>query len=234
MFQKILYSINTYLIRNQGATADFNLIKDITERNADAVEDDINLTISIPLYLGLMGTMLGIVIGLFTMSSLSSTFGGRAGDDVLAQGISVLLGGVKIAMIASFVGLFLTVLNSGWYFKGSKTLVEANKNEFYSFVQTELLPTVNQSLGSTFDTLQRNLLKFNDEFTANIGRLTGIFDSNVEALGLQEKILSSIDQMDIGTIAKYNVTVLRELQESTKEFEKFNTHFSNLNSFLEN
>lgn len=33
---QILYSINTYLIKNKGAAADFNLIKDIVERHTDA------------------------------------------------------------------------------------------------------------------------------------------------------------------------------------------------------
>jgi hypothetical protein len=65
VFEKILFSTNNYLIRNRGAASDFNLIKDIVERNIDAVEEDINSSIGIPLYLGLMGTMMGIVIGLF-------------------------------------------------------------------------------------------------------------------------------------------------------------------------
>ena len=232
IFEKILHSINTYLIRNRNTASDFNLIKDITERNADAIEEDINLTLSIPLYLGLMGTMLGIVIGLFSMSSL--TLAGKPGEDALGQGITVLLGGVKIAMIASFTGLLLTTLNSGWFYKGSKSQVEAKKNEFYSFIQTELLPVINQSLGSTFESFQRNLFKFNGEFTGNLNKLSGIFETNFDALVLQESVLSKIENIDIATIAKYNVNVLKELQVSTKEFEKFNTHFANINSYVNN
>ncbi|HEY0429968.1 MAG TPA: hypothetical protein VGC76_19445 [Pyrinomonadaceae bacterium] len=227
-----MHSINTYLIRNRNAATDFNLIKDITERNADAVEEDINLTISIPLYLGLMGTMLGIVIGLFSMSSLTLT--GKSGEDPLGQAIMVLLGGVKIAMVASFFGLSLTTLNSGWYYKGSKSKVETKKNEFYTFIQTELLPVINQSIGSTFESLQRNLSKFNGEFSGNLNKLSGIFDTNFDALVLQESILSKIENIDIATIAKYNVNVLKELQISTKEFEKFNKHFSNINLYVNN
>jgi hypothetical protein len=65
VLDNILFSVNNYLIRNRGASSDFNLIKDIVERNTNAVEEDINISIGIPLYLGLMGTMLGIVIGAF-------------------------------------------------------------------------------------------------------------------------------------------------------------------------
>lgn len=232
VFGKILHSINTYLIKNRNAATDFNLIKDITERNADAVEEDINLTISIPLYLGLMGTMGGIVIGLFSMSSLTLT--GNPGADNLGQGITVLLGGVKIAMIASFVGLLLTTVNSGWFYKGSKSRVEARKNDFYSFIQTELLPVINQSLGSTFESLQRNLSRFNGEFSGNLNKLSGVFENNFEALEMQKSILSKLESIDVATVAQYNVKVLKELQVSTKEFERFNTHFSNINSYVNN
>jgi hypothetical protein len=178
-----------------------------------------------------MGTMLGIVIGLFSMSSL--TLMGNPAEDSLGQGITTLLGGVKIAMIASFVGLTLTTLNSGFFFKGSKSLVETNKNEFYTLIQTELLPVINQSIGSTFEALQRNLFKFNGEFTNNLGRLSGIFENNFKALELQESILSKIEKIDIATVAKYNINVLKELQLSMEEFEKFNKHAANINSTID-
>ncbi len=233
-FKKILDSINTYLIRNYATASDFNLIKDITERNADALEEEINLTISIPLFLGLMGTMLGIVISLFSMSDLSLTFTGKAGDDPLGQGITVLLGGVKIAMIASFTGLLLTTVNSGWAYKGSKRAVEANKNEFYSFIQTELLPVINQSLGSVFESLQRNLSKFNEEFANNLTNLSGTFETQFYSIASLEKILVGLENIDISKIATYNVQVLKELQSSMEAFEKFNSHASNISSSLEN
>lgn len=44
VFNSILFSVNNYLIRNRGASSDFNLIKDIVERNTNAVEEDINLS----------------------------------------------------------------------------------------------------------------------------------------------------------------------------------------------
>ncbi len=233
VFKKILHSINTYLLRNRGAMSDFNLIKDITERNANAVEEEINLTISIPLFLGLMGTMLGIVIALFSMADVSQALKEAVeGEDTLAQGISILLGGVKIAMIASLVGLSLTTVNSGWFFKGSKSLVETNKNLFYTLIQTELLPVINQSLGSTFESLQRNLLKFNNEFTGNLDKLSGIFKLNFETLTLQESVLSKLEKLDVAKVAKYNINVLKELQTSVSNFDKFNAHFSNLNSSI--
>lgn len=137
-------------------------------------------------------------------------------------------------MIASLLGLGLTILNSGLFFKIAKSQVDARKNDFYTFIQTELLPVVNQSLGATFESLQRNLIKFNSEFTTNLNKLSGIFNSNYQALVLQEKILGSLEEIDVAEVAKYNIKVLKELQISTKEFEKFNVHVSHVNSFVTN
>ncbi|MDX2000891.1 MAG: hypothetical protein SFW35_00535 [Chitinophagales bacterium] len=234
VFDSILFSVNNYLIRNRGAASDFNLIKDIVERNTNAVEEDINLSIGIPLYLGLMGTMIGIVIGLFSMPDLAVVVDSKAKDILLNDGISSLIGGVKVAMIASFVGLLLTIFNSGWNFKGSKSLVEKRKNEFYTFIQIELLPIINQGLASTLESLQRNLLKFNSEFTTNLRQLDGIFDSNTKAIIAQKELLDSIDKTKVSEMTRYNVKVLQQLDMSVGQFEKFNHYLTNITLFLDN
>src|ERR1035437_1994546 len=59
----VIDSINNYLHNNKGAVSDFHLIKDIVDRNSDAIEDEIDSQIPIPLYLGLVGTMAGILVG---------------------------------------------------------------------------------------------------------------------------------------------------------------------------
>jgi len=235
LFEKILFSINSYLIRNHGAASDFNLIKDIVERNTDAVEDDINSSIGIPLYLGLMGTMLGIVIGLFNMPDLGAIIGDtKAMDLKLNEGIGLLIGGVKIAMIASFVGLYFTIINSGWAFKGSKSFSEARKNELYTFVQIELLPLINQGLASTLESLQRNLLKFNNEFSTNLKGLTGIFDASRSAIREQKELLDALDRAKVSEMTRYNITVLKQLDVSVDRLEKFNAYLTNLTQFVEN
>lgn len=234
IFTNILFSVNNYLIRNRGASSDFNLMKDIVERNVSAVEEDINLSVSIPLYLGLMGTMLGIVIGLFSMPDMAQAVDAVANNGLLNEGISSLIGGVKIAMIASFTGLLLTIINSGGTFKGSRTLVEARKNEFYTFVQVELLPIINQGMAATFESLQRNLLKFNDTFSTNLTKMSGIFDTNTRTIMAQKELLDAIDEMKVSEMSQYNVKVLQQLDGSLKEFEKFNLSLTHVNAFVTN
>jgi hypothetical protein len=234
IFQNIIFSINNYLIRNRHSASDFSLIKDIVERNTDALEEEINLTISIPLYLGLLGTMLGIVIGLFNMSDILGFISGSLTDDNLNAAIAILLGGVKIAMIASFTGLLFTIINSGWIFKGSRSQIDNKKNEFYTFLQIELLPAMNQGLGQTIESLQRNLLSFNGEFSRNLKMLSGIFDKNHETLSMQRDLLELIDRSKVSEMTRYNVKVLQELNVATQQFERFNEYFANLNGYISN
>jgi hypothetical protein len=231
LFERIITSINVYLIKNRGAASDFHLIKDVVERNADTQEGQISHSISVPLYLGLLGTMFGIVFGLFNISDLGDSL---ASDSKMNDGISILLGGVKVAMMASFTGLAFTVINSGWLYKNAKFLVETKKNDFYTFIQTELLPVLNQNINSTLYSLQTNLFKFNDDFTTNIKRLNGIMDKNYDALIAQERILSTIDRLDVTELAKANVKVLKELQNATEKFAVFNSYLGNVNEMVSN
>jgi hypothetical protein len=178
--------------------------------------------------------MLGIVIGLFNMSDILGFVSGSLTDDNLNAAIAILLGGVKIAMIASFTGLLFTIVNSGWIFKGSRSQIDSKKNEFYTFLQIELLPAMNQGLGQTFESLQRNLLSFNGEFSNNLKKLSGIFDKNHETLSMQRELLELIDRSKVSEMTRYNVKVLQELNVATQQFERFNEYFANLNGYISN
>ncbi|KQN37243.1 hypothetical protein ASE92_20110 [Pedobacter sp. Leaf41] len=230
-FKNILSSLNKYLVRNRHSSADFNLVKDIVERNTDTIEEEINLTLSTPLYLGLMGTMIGIVIGLYSMSDI---FNSDISDESLSKGIGILLGGVKIAMVASFVGLLLTIINSSFSFKGTKYNIEIKKNDFYTFIQVVLLPSLNQGIGSTFESLQRNLSKFNEKFDSNLDRLSTVFDKNYESIKLQKMLVEQMDKTKVAEMTKYNVQVLKELNVAIEQFDKFNVMFNNINIYIAN
>src|SRR5690554_1825544 len=167
-FKDIIHAINNYLLRNKGAISDFNLIKDIVDRNIDNEEDAISSNLPIPLYLGLMGTMLGIILGLIGMPSLSES----AGDNATMVGVDALLAGVKIAMIASVVGLCFTTINS-FVFYHFRQKTEREKNNFFTFIQTHLLPILSRNTASSLQTLQTNLLKFNDGFSKNMTHFDG-------------------------------------------------------------
>lgn len=133
-----------------------------------------------------------------------------------------------------FTGLLFTIINSGWIFKGSRSQIDNKKNEFYTFLQIELLPAMNQGLGQTFESLQRNLLSFNGEFSRNLKKLSGIFDKNHETLSMQRELLELIDRSKVSEMTRYNVKVLQELNVATQQFERFNEYFANLNGYISN
>lgn len=226
VIEKILHSVNTYLLKNKGAVSDFNLIKDVVDRNTDALDEEINNLLPIPLYLGLVGTMIGIVIGLFLMPSIS--------DENFDQAIDTLIGGVKIAMIASFVGLLLTVILSGWRYKGAKTQAESLKDDFFTWIQTNLLPVLSQNVSSSIYSLQANLVNFNDTFTVNIQSFNHVMDKILNSFDSQVSLMNDLKEVDVAQLAKLNINVLKELRTSTKEFGKFNLYLSQLNLFVDN
>lgn len=221
IFDEILLAINVYLLRNKGAATDYNLIKDVVERNLDMDEEDISHTVTVPLYLGLMGTMVGIVFGLINLFLVSDP---NADFDIKA-----FLGGVSIAMFASFWGLFCTVANSSFNLKTARRSLEKAKNIFYTFLQTELLPVLNQSVSSSIYTLHTNLVKFNDNFTVNLNKLSGMLNKNHDALIAQEKILQKLDSIDLMEFAKANVRILKELKIGSEQLEKFSAYLNSLN-----
>lgn len=69
LLREIVKTINNYLKKNKGGAADFHLIKDIVERHTDAIDEEINHKLPVPIYLGLMGTVIGIIVGLFWVTS---------------------------------------------------------------------------------------------------------------------------------------------------------------------
>ncbi|MBK9983860.1 MAG: hypothetical protein IPP15_16075 [Saprospiraceae bacterium] len=163
----IITSLNKYLINNNGAVSDYHLMKDIVDRNCDAKEEEIHTQIPVPLYLGLAGTMLGILIGIGFL-----VFGGGLNDllnssnDLGSKGLETLLGGVALAMISSITGIMLTTLGSH-IAKNAKSEVEENKNTFLSWMQAELLPKISSDISGALVQMTKNLSNFNNTFAQN-------------------------------------------------------------------
>ena len=224
--KEIIDSINGYLIRNKGAVGDFNLITENTERNVENLEEEVNSLLPIPLYLGLAGTMLGIIIGLFALPSV--------GSDNFEHAIDILISGVKIAMIASFSGLILTVISSGYFFKTAKLKVDKSKNHFYTFIQTELLPVVSQTLASSLRDMHLGLSDFNRKFGENVKDFNESLTYVKETFDAQTNLTKQIQEMDFVELSKHNLVVLAEIRESMKHFQGFNNNFHQLNDYLTN
>lgn len=239
VFENIVASINSYLLRNRNSTLDFVLLKDIVERNTEAVDNGIRITLPLPLYLGLMGTMLGIVVGLFNLPDFGILTGAVQDIKKFSDGIDILMGGVRIAMIASFIGLLLTTYNSGILYRHKKNQLEDKKNHFYTFLQRELLPILSGNTTSTLSTLQKKLTEFNEGFTTNLDSLSVLMHKNYHTLTVQERILDKLEKSDFATLVKSNLSIftevqnsIEELKKSSKQLEQFNNYLTRVNEFI--
>lgn len=213
----IINSINTYLIKNSKAISDFHLMKDIVDRNCDALEEEIQTQVPIPLYFGLMGTMTGILIGivyLWLSGGLNDLL--NSGSSAGAEGVQALLGGIALAMISNITGIILTTLNS-LKTKDAKTIVEKNKHTFLSWVQAELLPELSNDFTSVIEKVTRNLGEFNSVFAKNTDKLQATLGQVNESYHSQVELMKTINELKIKKIALANVEVYEKLKNCTDE-----------------
>lgn len=232
LLRDVIKTINNYLKKNKGGAADFHLIKDIVERHTDSIDEEINHKLPVPIYLGLMGTVLGIIIGLYSLSFEYNPATKALDGELFVNSVDGLITGVKQAMICSFVGLGLTTLLSSWRYMGAKSKLEVQKNAFYDFIQTRLLPQMTKDAASTILALQSNLEKFNTSFEENIKGFGGIMDEIHTAFDSQVALQKELKKMDLTQVANLNANVLVQLRNSMTEFEKFTQYLGQMNSFV--
>lgn len=242
IFGNIINSINKYLQNNKGSVIDFHLLKDAVDRHCDAIEEDINTQTPIPLYCGLAGTMIGVILGLGSLlwtgaiKALIAGTGTTTGEaaqvaaDSAAGGINHLLFGIAWAMGASIVGIILTTCNS-YNFKGCKLQEENGKNTFLAWMQANLLPELPSDTAGVMKGLIRNLNKFNNTFSENVEVLSGTFNKVNESYKTQADIIQMVHDMDVAKMARANVNVLKHLQECTDKLEQFNSYLDKVNEF---
>ena len=201
--QIIIQPINSYLRKNKGAT-DYHIIKDLSDRACDKIREEVESYNPIPLYLGLCGTMLGIIFGLVFLwisggldSLLSSDFTSTSSTGTSAsQGIQHLLGGVAVAMIASFVGVVLTIIGA----RQTKNAFAANedgRNKFLSWIQSNLLPKMSSDVVSTLGVFYQNLNQFNGTFSQNSKELQKTFEAIITAYAGQTAYTKELNKLDI-------------------------------------
>lgn len=223
---EVEHSLNMYLQKNKGAASDFHIMKDVVERYCDADEEGITTQQPIPLYLGLMGTMVGIIVGVIYIAATN----GFSGDGI-TKSVTELMICVAIAMSASLIGIYCTTRIS-WKSKDAFSRVESDKNKFYSWLQTELLPTLSGNTVNALYMLQQNLTKFNTSFQSNISGLNKALGQIKETSSEQVELINLLQDIDIRRVAQANVTVLRELKDCTGELSRFNQYIHSVSDYL--
>ena len=252
-FQAIKFSINKYLRSHTGSVVDFNLLKDAVDRHCDSVEEDINTQTPVPLYCGLAGTMIGVIIGLSSLlytNSITSLLGGNKAknnteivqqtkdleteaDEHISQaadGVNDLLTGVAWAMLASILGIGLTTANS-LFFKKYKLEEESGKNDFYAWMQSQLLPELPSDTSDILQKLVSNLNRFNNVFSKNTKELGSTLSEVNRSYEIQADIIGYLQEMDIERVSAANILVLKELQGCTDELKEFQTYLNDIQGY---
>lgn len=201
--EDIIQPINSYLEKNKGAT-DYHIIKDLSDRACDKIQDEVDSYNPIPLYLGLCGTMLGIIFGIVFLwlggglDSLltSASSAASVSGDSASQGIQHLLGGVAVAMIASLVGVILTIIGTH-HTKNAVAANETGRNQFLSWVQSNLLPKMSGDVVSTLGVFYQNLNEFNGTFSTNSKELQKAFEAIKTAYAGQTEYTKELNKLDI-------------------------------------
>lgn len=240
IFASIMNSINKYLRNNSGSVIDFGLLKDAVDRHCDSVENEISTQTPLPLYLGLAGTMAGVIVGLWDLldSNAIITLMGSAGGGIdassksAAYGINSLLSGVAWAMSASIVGIIFTTINS-IQFKKCKLKEESGKNSFLAWMQSRLLPELPSDTSDALNNLVVNLNSFNQTFASNTSSLRDALSEVNESYAIQAEIIKAVHDMDVMKMANVNIRVLHELQECTDKLEVFNQYLSEVEGYTE-
>ncbi len=227
-FLPTMRSINSYLLKNRDSLLDFSTIKEMIQKSGlDMYESILNST-KIPLYLGFLGTFFILILGSFTITLQiqESNFS----NNIVVRDI---LNTFAYSLLSSGIGLCLTFFHSIVTLKNAKNILNQNTNSFYSFVQTDLLPSYYNNYSEGLSTFETSLLKFTQDFSNNVKHLHESNHINQQTLLSQKKVLDSLEKMDPEKIAKAGLSFFQELDKNSNSIQQLANQFSNLNSFVE-
>ena len=238
-FATYLEVLNTFLIKNSSVSADFHVIKDMLNRRLDSLEDEIEGLAPIPLYLGLTGTVLGLILSFMLlpeMSGLVEENPDQINDNLtdFLNGVEGMLGGAKVALYSTFTGIVLTMITSVFQRRPSRKKMEIRLDYFLTFLQVELIPSLNLNINSNMLTLSESFTRFNDSFATNLDKFSVVTEDTKNTSELNFAILEELKNVDLEKLAKGNVIVLKELKKNISEFEKLAVFLNDMNTFSDN
>ncbi|GAA4359266.1 hypothetical protein GCM10023185_25740 [Hymenobacter saemangeumensis] len=230
-FGQIVADTNEYLLNNRGAAADFGILKDISERHAESLDDEIQAQIATPLYLGLLGTFTGAILGLVALvgNPFAEVSANPAADTSFSNNdVQRFLGGVLIAMVGSLIGLAFT-LAGNHLLKQARAVRDRYKNAYYTVLQKSLLPKLNSDMQTGMSNLKAVLDTFNtdffskiqNDFFSKISEFTPLIASITDNISIQKNFLEKIEQIGYSELANATIKVFDRVDESAQTFEKF-------------
>ncbi len=241
--QELVKEINDYITKTSGAV-EYAVIKDKTERRIESLYEFAMSKISFPTYLGLMGTFFGVYIGLKCFNAGL----GQGGGGITDQMVKELIGGIIVSMVTSLVGLVLMTI-SNIHASNVQKKVDAQKDEFFEFLQMSVIPTLGTNVSSSLNRLRSTISNFEPSFRAVIEEFKaafrdctdmfkGTFAENAEVLTKavaemgsnmtlineniqkQDQLLTTLRQRDMVTTLDKFVTAANSFDSVTTSIQK--------------
>lgn len=225
-FRNVLTKTNIYLCRNAGTQADLAVLQDVAVKDTDLLADDVRAGLNLPLFVGLAGTFIGIIFGVF---GFSGDVGNMLNNSSVATGLDSLLNGIGLAMIASLVGLVLTVA-ANLFCKNASRKMEQGMNDYFDFLRRELMPTLATSMSSSLMQLKAVLDRFADKFGNNYTETAEKLNEN---LVLQQRMLEAVSGMNMTRTANRLALAMKDMDSAADTLRQFTESQRALNATIE-
>ena len=224
----LIDDINAYIKKSKGTVA-FSIIQNKTERRISMLYEIATSKLSFPTHIGLMGTFAGVFIGLIMFLIGTMAVGG-----ITDSSIQSLITGVLVSMATSCCGIWLLILSHRLASEATNQ-IDHDKNDFYEWVQNELMPTVDVSMVEAIGKLHETIDKFEPTFSGVISQFKGAFKDVTNAFGTEfrksvQVVASAVNTMG-NNMDKVNKNIY--LQSNLLDTLKSNQLVCGMDSFVE-
>lgn len=226
--KSLIQDINDYIRKSKGTVA-FSIIQNKTERRISMLYEIATSKLSFPTHIGLMGTFAGVFIGLLMF--LGGTW---YSGEITDANIQSLISGVLVSMITSWRGI-ARLISSHRAASEAINQIDRDKNEFYEWVQNELMPSVDVSMVEAIGKLHETIDQFEPTFSKVIVEFKDAFKNVTGAFGSEfrqsvQVVASAVDTMG-QNMNKVNKNI--ELQGELLATIKSNQLIRGMDAFVE-
>ena len=226
--KNLINDINAYISKSKGTVA-FSIIQNKTERRITMLYEIATSKLSFPTHIGLMGTFAGVFLGLLMFLGGTIYSGG-----ITDSNIQSLISGVLVSMITSCVGIFL-LIRSHQKASEATNQIDRDKNDFYEWVQNELMPSVDVSMVEAIGKLHETIDNFEPTFSGVIAQFKDAFKNVTGAFGTEFRQSVNVVADAVETMGrnmdKVNANI--ELQSNLLETIKSNQLVKGMDAFVD-